>query len=230
MTFHLKASLSLAALAAGALLLSACAATPPAEASLAQPAPATPLDLYPLTAQNMVKSINLRVEPEGLSANQRVALDQVASKASWVSGQPVSVEIVTAGDPGAVVAGHGVGDYLVGHEVASDNISLSSNEGQPADIITVNMVYYRAKTYDCNKTWGNLAATGSNQAYDNFGCAINSNLAAQIADPRDLDQPATATSGDAPRKSAILDKYRKGEITSAEKDDASKGTISDAIK
>ncbi len=225
MTSKLKATLSLAALA----LLSACATAPAPHADLA-PTPPTPLDQYPLTAQSMVKTINLRIEPEGLSPNQRAALDQVASQASWMNGQPADVQIITSGDPGAVNAGHGVGDYLLGHSVAVENISQSSADDQPGDVISVNLVYYRAKTYDCNQSWENLSATGSNKAYANFGCAIASNLAAQIADPRDLSQPVTQTSGDASRKSVILDKYRKGDITSSQTDTEAKGTISDAIK
>lgn len=228
MTVSMKAVSTLLAVTAVAALLGACATTPAPMADATPPA--TPLDRYPLTAQNMVKPIHLRINPQGLSPNQRTALDQVAQQASWVNGEPVSVEIITAGDPAAVAAGRAIGDYLVGHDVAVANIAQSSAEGQPSDIVTVNMVYYRARTYACGGDWGNLAATASNATYDNFGCAVNSNLAAQIADPRDLDQPRTATSADAGRKSVILDKYRKGEVTSAQKDDGAKGTISDAIK
>ncbi|MEI9903698.1 MAG: hypothetical protein WDN06_06690 [Asticcacaulis sp.] len=35
----------------------------------------------------MVKTINLRIEPEGLSANQRAALDQVAGEAELAERQ-----------------------------------------------------------------------------------------------------------------------------------------------
>ncbi len=225
MNRYVTTTLGLAAMA----LLSACASTPPSTAGI-DDTPPTPLDQYPLTAQNMVKTINLRIEPEGLSANQRAALDQVAGEASWLNGKPVDVEIVTAGDPGAVNAGRGVGAYLTGHDVAPQNLKQSSTQDQPGDIVTVNLVYYRARTYDCNQSWGNLAATASNKPYENFGCAISSDLAAQVADPRDLGGPAPATSTDAPRKSVILGKYRAGEVTSSQVDDSAKGTISDAIK
>ena len=228
MTVHPKAVPSLAVLAAAAALLSACAQTSP-NADLNLNAP-TALDQYPLKAQTMVKSINLRIEPDGLSPNQRAALDQVASQASWIAGQPVNVEIVTAGDPVAMTAGHGVGDYLSAHAVSDDDISLRSTQDQPSDVVTVNLVLYRAKVYDCNRAWENLAATASNKVDQNFGCAISSDLAAQVADPRDLGGPAPATSTDAPRKSVILGKYRTGDVTSSAKDDSAKGTISDAIK
>ena len=220
---------ALAALALAAATLGACATTPSSQAVL-KPAPILPTEQYALTAQTMNRPINLRINPNGLSDNQRLALDQVAGHASWISGEPVNVQIVTSGDPQAVAAGRMVGSYLVNRDVDTGNLSQVSNQDQPADIITVNMTYYRARTYDCGQNWENLTKTASNTPYDNFGCATTSNLAAQIADPRDLSQPAAATSTDVARKSTILGKYRAGETTGAATDAASSGTISDAIK
>jgi len=105
-----------------------------------------------------------------------------------------------------------------------------SQAGQPADIVTVNIVDYRARTYACGQTWENLAATRNNTPYQNFGCAVSSNLAAQIADPRDLQTPREATSADMGRRSVVFDKYRKGDVTSSAKDDNATGAISNAIK
>ena len=213
--------------AAAGLLLAACS-TPPKTADMT-PDPATPLDQYALKVQTKDKPINLRVEAQ-LSANQRTALDQVAGQANWMDDRPVSVEIITSGDPTAIDAGHRIGDYLVAHDVDDANITMSSQDGQPADVVTVNLVSYRTKKLDCNKTWENLSATRTNKPYANFGCAITANLAAQIADPRDLSRPAAPTPADAGRKATILDKYRHGEVTGAQADEGAKGTISDAIK
>ena len=221
-----------AALLALALLggtLTACATTQ-GPAAPVKPMAVLPTEQFALTAQTMNRPINLRINPNGLSDNQRLALDQVAGHASWISGEPVNVEIVTNGDPNAIAAGHMVGSYLVNRDVDTGNLSQISRQDQPADIITVNLVYYRARTYDCGQHWENMAKTASNAPYDNFGCALTSNLAAQIADPRDLSQPAPATSTDVGRKSVILGHYRAGETTGTTADAASSGNISDAIK
>ena len=209
--------------------LGACATTQ-GPAAPVKPMAVLPTEQFALTAQTMNRPINLRINPNGLSDNQRLALDQVASHASWISGEPVNVQIVTNGDPNAVAAGHMVGGYLVNHDVDNGNLTQVSSQDQPADIITVNLVYYRARTYDCGQHWENLAKTAANAPYDNFGCAVTSNLAAQIADPRDLERPATPTPTDALRKSVILDHYSKGEVTTTAASDDAKGTISDAIK
>ena len=222
------------ALLATALLamasLSACATTGDSAANTKAPDPITPSEQYALTAQSQVDSINLRINATGLSANQARALDQVASRAAWTSDSHADIQIVTSGDPRAMAAGRSVAGYLTGRDVPGDAVSQFSQADQPADIITVNIVDYQARTYACNQSWENLAATRNNKTYANFGCAVTSNLAAQVADPRDLIDPAAATSTDAGRKSVVLDKYRKGEVTSAAKDDQSTGTISQAIK
>lgn len=217
------------ALTALALALTGCSTDSGSAGNMALTAP-TPTEQYPLQAQTMTKSINLRINPNGLSGNQRTALDQVAQKASWTSGQPVDVEIITSADPAAVAAGRAVGGYLIDHDVAGTSLSQLSQQDQPADIVTVNIVNYRARTYACGQAWENLAATRNNNPYQNFGCAVSSNLAAQVADPRDLQTPAAATSVDMGRRSVMLDKYRKGEVTSSAKDENATGAISNAIK
>ena len=66
-------------------------------------------------------------------------------------------------------------DYLYAHDVADKDLSLKSAPDQASDIVTVNLVFYRAHHIDCNQSWENLAATGGNQTYENFGCAVTAN-------------------------------------------------------
>ncbi len=221
---------SLLPLTALALVLSGCALTPELDGRApAHPDPVLPTTQYAMTADTQVRTMNFRVEP-GLSENQRRALDQVAARAAWTADEPVDVQIVTSGDPAAIAAGRGMADYLYAHDVAAKDLSLKSAPDQAADIVTVNIVFYRAHKLECNQTWENLAATGKDDTYQNFGCAVTANLAAQIADPRDLTRPEAATPTDATRKSTVLDNYRQGKVTSSAADDNAKGTISDAIK
>lgn len=184
---------------------------------------------YPLQAQAQSKAVNLRINASGLSANQRTALDQMALKAGWQGGEPVDIEIITSPDPSAITAGRMIGDYLLSHDVSATSLSQASEPGQPTDIVTLNIVSYRARTYACGQTWENLAATRNNTAYVNFGCAVSSNLAAQIADPRDLQSPRTATSIDPDRRSVVMGKYREGQITSSAKDSNADGKISSVV-
>lgn len=233
MQSHTKLTVLTGALVA-ILALSACATTPPlgtgTNQSGATPNPKTPIDQYALGATTDTDTINLRINPNGFSENQIRALDQLAARTNWVSGESSDVQIITSPEPAAIAAGQAVSAYLARHDVNRQHMSQISEDAQPGDVITLVTFSYQARTFDCNKNWENLAATRNNTPYQNFGCSLTSNLAAQVADPRDLAHPASATSPDAARKSTILDKYRKGEVTSSAVDTASKGTISDAIK
>lgn len=58
--------------------------------------------------------------------------------------------------------------------------------------------------------------TFSNKNYHNFGCASQSNIAAQIANPMDLVTPRAMAPIDASRRSTVIGLYRDGSDTSTE--------------
>lgn len=66
-----------------------------------------------------------------------------------------------------------------------------------------------AQTGPCGQWPEDLVVnTMENKNYQNFGCASQANLAAQIANPMDLVQPRGMTEIDAARRSAVIDDYR----------------------
>jgi pilus assembly protein CpaD len=58
---------------------------------------------------------------------------------------------------------------------------------------------------------------------------VTANIAAQVANPEDLLGPRAETPIDSGRRATVLDKYRKGELTSSAKDDQSSGVVSKAV-
>ncbi|WP_197434649.1 CpaD family pilus assembly protein [Agrobacterium vitis] len=56
--------------------------------------------------------------------------------------------------------------------------------------------------------------TAQNKNWQNFGCASQANLAAQVASPTDLIAPRGMTPIDAERRSTVIDNYRDGKDTS----------------
>jgi pilus assembly protein CpaD len=59
--------------------------------------------------------------------------------------------------------------------------------------------------------WAAAAADWSNKPYWNFGCAYQTALAAQIADPRDLVAPQAETPADTAMRVRAIENLRKGE-------------------
>ncbi len=72
-----------------------------------------------------------------------------------------------------------------------------------------------AKTGPCGRWPEDLTETSENKNYFNFGCANQQNLAAQIADPRDLLSPRGMDTIDAQRRTTVIDNYRRGQTTTS---------------
>ena len=51
----------------------------------------------------------------------------------------------------------------------------------------------------------------------NFGCAVQQNIAAQVADPRDLMAPRRHEDANAVRRDTVIGNYEAGKITSSDK-------------
>lgn len=207
-------------------ILSACSTPRPAAMN---PDPRLPTEQYALTAAPTEQVYHLRINPNGLSDNQGRALDQVAAQVGWAEGQG-EIIIISNGEAAGVNSGHDIAAYLLRHNIPGQTIRHTSRPEQPFDIVTVSVVRYQAVVHDCNRTWENLTRTARNTPYANFGCALTSNLAAQVANPRDLMTPVPLGPADASRRAVIMDKYRKGEITAAAKDSTVSGNISQAIQ
>jgi pilus assembly protein CpaD len=77
------------------------------------------------------------------------------------------------------------------------------------------------------RTWRVRCRIGQNWT---FGCALQANLAAMVADPADLAAPRRADPAEAARRTVVLDKYCRGEQTHATRSDDERVTVSKVAK
>ncbi len=70
----------------------------------------------------------------------------------------------------------------------------------------------------------------SNNELENFGCAVRTNLAAMIADPADLLGQRALEGGDPVRREVIMERFRQGKSTGAERAGNESGAVSSAVK
>ena len=102
--------------------------------------------------------------------------------------------------------------------VPRDHILVSTHDAAAGDTrVEIDYVAYQAHADSCGDWSDDLALTMSNGTPRNFGCALQQNLAAQIADPRDLMQPRGMEASDAARRTTVVGKYEQGQITQADK-------------
>lgn len=85
--------------------------------------------------------------------------------------------------------------------------------------IRLSYLAITAMTHPCGNWPEDLSNdTVANKNWQNFGCATQSNMAAQIANPMDLVTPRGMSPIDAERRSNVIGLYRKGENTATTND------------
>jgi pilus assembly protein CpaD len=183
------------------------------------------------------EEVLLAVHAQGLSARQADALAKLYAYWMEDEGGVIGVQAPTDGvDPAAAYRmSEAARSFLISRGVPPGKIEVVGYDPVPGDSagaappLKVGYLRYHAEIPECGKTWTNISRSWKNEVQPNFGCAVSANMAAQIADPADLLGPRPMTPQDATRRQEILDKYRKGELTSAAKDDKADGAISRAV-
>jgi pilus assembly protein CpaD len=123
------------------------------------------------------------------------------------------------------------GERLVAMGVARSRILVGTREATNGDArVELGYIGYVAHTDPCGDWSASVADTASNRSSPNFGCAVQQNIAAQLADPRDVLQPQPMTAGDAVRRHTVFDNYEKGKVTAADKTQDQSAKVSDVNK
>jgi pilus assembly protein CpaD len=112
--------------------------------------------------------------------------------------------------------------------VAIAGYSAATNDAAPP--VIVSFTVYQATASPCGDFSRNEAFTPLNQLSPDHGCATQHNLAEMVEDPRDLVAPRGEGPSDTQRRQTTLDKYRKGQVTAADKTDQSSGAVSEVNK
>lgn len=85
---------------------------------------------------------------------------------------------------------------------------LNYNAGENTQGIRVQFQAVSTVKLNCGRWTDDILSTSSNRHYTNFGCAVRSNLMAQVANPNDFVTPRSETSVDTERRSVVIDRYR----------------------
>lgn len=221
----LTAGLRLAALAAVAGL-AACAATPAAQDAAKAPTE-TQVWAERVKVTPAPDEIVLATHAAGLSANQGAALEALVGR--WLRAEARELVVTAPNGAGAMAVQVRERLILLGAPAAQVRIVGVDPAAAQDATIRVGFVRYEAQPLKCGQSWESLTATRDNKAYDNFGCAVAANMAAQVANPEDLVRPRDMTPADADRRGTVLGKYRRGEVTSTTRDEQASGAISKAI-
>jgi pilus assembly protein CpaD len=182
--------------------------------------------------QSRPDEVLLALHAEGLSVAQNQALDGLLGRWMAAEGREIMVSAPTGGASGEIAGRMAVAArqrlVAMGAPPAKVRVVGYDASGAPDALLKVGFLRYTAQIPQCGG-WENITGTRTNKAYENFGCAVTANIAAQVANPEDLLGPRPETPIDSGRRATVLDKYRKGEVTASAKDEQSNGIISKAV-
>jgi len=213
------------------VLFAALAASGCASISDDVPPPMTPLSRYALQVEPGLDRIALAVHDQGLSSNQHAALRDLAARYGASGSGHVRIESPAGDDPVAVQQAYAVRSFLQGAGVPEDRIQMAAyNAPDPRAPVLAGFETIRAQVPDCSAEVRNRGGRASNQSSGGFGCAINANMAAQIADPRDILGGRPMTPADSGRAAVVFANYRQGEISSTPQEPLVNGRISGAVE
>jgi pilus assembly protein CpaD len=179
---------------------------------------------HPISVDSQVVTMTI---DQGRSASDISSLDKsrlrAFADAYMTSGHgPLSVTAPSgAGDgQGGQESASAIGEYL--NELGVDWSQISASTYGAAngsgDQIILSYTHYVATPSACGNWKGLGARDRANMRSPNFGCATQNNIAAMIADPRDLVEPAGDAPPDAAARIRGIRAYREGEVTASETD------------
>lgn len=215
-------------------LTSACAGVP--KPDLARTPMATQADQHEPTAEAAVQRVSIDVAPGQmeLASADRAQLRAFANDYLRYGHGPLVLETPSGGansDSASVLAAD------ARRTLAEAGVSYAAIAGSTREVngetmpILVSFNRFEARPPECAPLWEqDLAHQSNNQPWDSFGCATNFNLASMVEDPADLLRPRDMAARDSGRRDTVMDAYREGEQTHAERSNDERITISNAVQ
>jgi len=199
--------------ALAAVLLAGSCAAPMNDASIT----ADPETNHPISVAPDMRTMHVSYVGDGMSNEEAAKFDDFV--AGYQARGNGSISISAPSGPGAAEAIRFFGERLANLGVPRSRILVGTHDVSGGDSrVEVSYVAYVAHTENCNDPWGkDESETASNLPSPNFGCATQHNIAAMVSDPRDLLGPRTMGAADATRRTTVVGKYEKGDVTAASK-------------
>lgn len=205
------------------LSLAACASSAPRDIPRASAAPETVRVEMPVDSRD-----------NGLTWDQ---LDLIAALAAEYKARGHGPLVISypqnAGNaPAAVDAIAEARTRLYAHGLDWRSIAGGAYEagGRTSAPVVFSFTRYQAVAPDCPGGWEDLTNVRGDDNWARFGCATAANLAAMVADPRDLSAPRGFDAPDAARRQTVLENYRAGRPTQSAQSDADSGAVSSAVE
>lgn len=120
-----------------------------------------------------------------------------------------------------------LGDDLVHMGVPRSRILVGTHDsGNGETRVEIGYIAYGARTDACGNWSEDASDTAQNVPLPDFGCSVQHNVAAMVADPRDLVAPRGMGPSDATRRETVVGTYEKAQSTGAAKSSEQSANLS----
>jgi pilus assembly protein CpaD len=153
---------------------------------------------------------------DGMSAEEAAKFDAFVADYRVHGNGSLGISVASGASSRAAITFFGERAALSG--ISRDKILVTTREAGNSDPrVDVSYIAYTAHTKACGDWSEDESFTVENHTSANFGCSVQQNIAAMVADPRDLLGPGAMGPVDTNRRATVLDHYSKGEVTQAAK-------------
>ena len=193
----------------------------------------TPTEQFGVEIRPTADRIQLAPKPGALSPAQVSALRALAAR--WRSSDRGVITVETpAGAQNAAVAAQAANaavQVLLDNGVPGSAVTQTAYNATGAQLATVAVGFQALEAVlpDCAQYQSDFTKSAANKPYRSFGCAVTSNIAAMVANPRDLLEPRAEDPSDGARRAVVLGKYRAGQPTATPRTAQERGTVSEAV-
>ena len=170
---------------------------------------------HPTTAQRKTARLDVGPMYAGKPApGDSDRIDEFLHAYQTQGGRPLEVTVPgkSTDDPAAREHALQLANALMQRGVAAEDINLYVAETQTKGTASVTFPIYVTAPEECGYAGEPWDFGHDNAIHPNYGCALQHNIDAIVANPRDLVHPREATPGRSGARSFyVIDKYQRGE-------------------
>lgn len=183
---------------------------------------------HPITVAPSYRSIELAFSTPsaGLAPQDENQLEAFANDYLSRGDGAISVSVPSGTDSSEALTYFG--ERLAQMGVPRSRILVGTHDkGSTYGRVELGYMVYTASTAPCADWSENAADNASNLPRQDFGCSVQHNIAAMVADPRDLATPRGMGPSDATRRGTVIENYEKAQTTGTAKSTQQSGNVAD---
>ncbi|HEX4079687.1 MAG TPA: CpaD family pilus assembly protein [Rhizomicrobium sp.] len=183
---------------------------------------------HPITVTPQYESVRVAFSDSsaGLTPQDRTQLAGFVE--DYVSRGDGAISITAPSGPDSSAALAYFGEQLAHMGVPRTRILVGTHDAANGDgKVEIGYIVYAAHTDTCGNWTQDAGDTAANLPMPDFGCSVQHNIAAMVADPRDLETPRGMGPADATRRQTVVTTYEKAQSTAATKSSSQSANLSD---